>query len=169
MRLIDNTIALRIIYLLVKPIQDTDAFKLGLINAKGETIRKAKTSQEKKSTSMLHRLCWRIKQVFALVPGGKTRIGSLAAAYLLVRESVNKNLSDDQATQLFTESVNKDIQEFGESDVALAQLVNTICQIADEGRLNEDGGASVTTASLGGTIELPLFREPLKRKPKKGA
>jgi hypothetical protein len=64
--------------------------------------------------------------------------------------------------------VNKDIQEFGESDVALAQLVNTICQIADEGRLNEDGGASVTTASLGGTIELPLFREPLKRKPKRG-
>jgi hypothetical protein len=164
MRLIDNTIALRIIYLLVKPIQDTDAFKLGLINAQGETIRKAKTSQEKKSTSMLHRLCWRIKRVFALVPGGKTRIGSLAAAYLLVRESVNKNLSEDQATQLFTESVNKDIQEFGESD-----LVNTICQIADEGRLNEDGGASVTTASLGGMIELPLFREPLKRKPKRGA
>jgi hypothetical protein len=85
-RIVDNLIALRIIYLLTVPFEKTDAFKFGLIDANGSKLKDAETADEKNSTSMLHRLVWNIKKVFALVPGGKTRVGSLAAAYLLVRE-----------------------------------------------------------------------------------
>jgi hypothetical protein len=79
-KIIDNLIALRIIYLLTVPFDKTDAYKNGLIDANGNKLKDAETPEEKNSTSMLHRLCWNIKKVFALVPGGKTRLGSLAAA-----------------------------------------------------------------------------------------
>ena len=106
-RIIDNLIALRIIYLLTVPFDKTDAFKNGLIDANGKKLKDAETPEEKNSTSMLHRLCWNLKKVFALVPGGKTRIGSLTAAYLLVRESVEAQHTEDQALQHFHENFDR--------------------------------------------------------------
>lgn len=106
-RIIDNLIALRIIYLLTVPFEKTDAYKLGLIDANGSKLKNAESSAEKNSTSMLHRLVWSIKKVFALVPGGKTRLGSLAAAYLLVRESVESNHTEDQALKHFHENFDR--------------------------------------------------------------
>lgn len=168
MSLIDNTIALRVIYLLVSPIEKSDAFKLGLISSKGETLRKAKTAQEKNATSMLHRLCWKIKRVFSLVPGGSTKLGSLAAAYLLVREAEEKGLSDEDAEKFFEEAFSKDIalKESAEN----LDLIETILEVVNsENRLlDEDGevsAPSVTTASLGGTVSLPIGK-PLRRQKK---
>lgn len=166
MRLIDNTVALRIIYLLVQPIESTDAYKLGLINSSGETLRKAKTTQEKNSTSMLHRLCWRIKKVFSLVPGGKTKLGSLAAAYLLVRESLDKSMTEEQATELFFESIERSPYDLGANDLMVAEIAYTIAdQVGNSGAfsINEDGEVpGNTTASLGSTIDLPMMK-PLRR------
>ena len=79
-RIIDNIIALRIIYLLVQPFETTDAFKLGLIDANGNKLKKASTAEEKKATSMLHRLVWNLKRIINLAPGGSTRIGTMVAA-----------------------------------------------------------------------------------------
>lgn len=167
MSLIDNTIALRVIYLLVSPIEKSDAFKLGLISSKGETLRKAKTVQEKNATSMLHRLCWRIKRVFSLVPGGSTKLGSLAAAYLLVREAEEKGLPDEDAEKFFEEAFSKDIalKESAEN----LDLIETILEVVNsENRLlDEDGevsAPSVTTASLGGTVSLPIGKSLRRQK-----
>lgn len=91
MRLIDNLLALRILWLLVTPFENTDAYKLGLIDAEGTRIKKAKTSEENNATSMLHRLVWNIKKFINLVPGGKTKIGSMIAGYALVRECIECN------------------------------------------------------------------------------
>lgn len=96
MRVVDNLIALRIIYLLVTPFESTDAFKLGLIDDKGRILKKARTSEEKKATSMLHRLVWNLKRIINLAPGGSTRIGSLTAAYLLVKEAEEQNWSENK-------------------------------------------------------------------------
>jgi len=170
MNFIDNTIALRIIYILVKPIESTDAFKLGLIDKDGNTIRKARTYQERNSTSMLHRLCWRIKRVFSLVPGGKTRLGSLAGAYLLVREALDKEMSMESATELFESNVDREFLELGGSVESLTEFSSTVYGIIGQ-MLTEDGtapavssGPGTTTAALGGTIDLPLFGKPIKRK-----
>ncbi len=164
MRLIDNTIALRIIYLLVQPIESTDAFKLGIIDRNGDTIRKAKTTKEKNSTSMLHRLCWRIKKVFSLVPGGRTKLGSLAGAYLLVKEALENKLSLSEATDLFEASSNSGFINIVEGTESLNEISETIYDIIER-VIRESGGEPIgtTTASLGHTIDLPIFR-PLKRK-----
>lgn len=106
-KVIDNLIALRIIYLLTVPFEKTDAFKNGLIDANGNKLKNAETSEEKNSTSMLHRLVWNIKRIFSLVPGGKTRIGSLAAAYLLVRESYEAKHDEETAIKHFHENFDR--------------------------------------------------------------
>lgn len=106
-KIVDSLLALRIIYLLTVPIEDTDAYKLGLIDANGGNLKKAKTPEERKATSMLHRLVWNIKKVFNLVPGGKTRLGSLAAAYLLVKESVENGHTEAEALRHFNENFDR--------------------------------------------------------------
>lgn len=104
MRLVDNMIALRILYMLVTPFEKFDAFKLGLIGPSGEMLKKASTDEEKESTSMLHRLVWRLKRMIALVPGGSTKIGSLAAAYLLVKEAYENELTEEEAQVLYEDA-----------------------------------------------------------------
>lgn len=143
MRIIDNVIALRILWLLVTPFEKTDAFKLGLINADGSTIKKATTSAETNATSMLHRLVWRIKKFINLVPGGSTRIGSIVAAYALVRESyVTEN--DKPSFKEITEHSIKPDEDFD----ALMDVVN---QIDTEEELNsflEDAPVNATGAGI---------------------
>lgn len=99
MRILDTAIALRIIYLLVTPIEKTDAFKLGLIDQDGKTIKKATTKEEKNSTSMLHRLVWNLKRLISMVPGGSTKIGSLTAAYLLMKEAYENDWSEEHLNE----------------------------------------------------------------------
>ena len=96
---LDTLAALRVAYILVTPIENTEAYKLGLLDISGKTIRKAETSEEKNSTSALHRLVWNLKRIIGLIPGGKTRIGSLAAAYLLMREAVENNWTEERLTE----------------------------------------------------------------------
>jgi len=103
-RIVDNLAALRVIWLLATPFEKFEAFKLGLIDANGNKLKKAETSEEKNATSMLHRLVWNLKRIIALAPGGKSRIGSLVAAYLLVKESAE---NDYDEMQLEEEILNK--------------------------------------------------------------
>lgn len=103
-RIVDNLAALRVIWLLATPFEKFDAFKLGLIDSNGVKLKKAETSAEKNATSMLHRLVWNLKRIINLVPGGKTRIGSLVAAYLLVKEATENNYEE---MQLEEEILNK--------------------------------------------------------------
>jgi len=88
--MIDNLIAFRILYMLVTSFDKTDAFKLGIIDADGNPLKKIKdlkTSEEKDAYDMLDRLVFSLKRLLAKIPGGSSKIASLAAAYWLVKES----------------------------------------------------------------------------------
>lgn len=87
--MIDNLIAFRVLYLLVTPFVETKAYKFGIIDDKGNQLKKfseLKTSEEKEAFSMLHRLVYRLKALLAKLPGGDSKLKNLAAAYFLVRE-----------------------------------------------------------------------------------
>lgn len=142
MRIVDNLIALRIIYLLSTPFEKFDAYKLGLIDANGNNLKKAKTPQEKNATSMLHRLVWNIKKIINLAPGGKTRIGSLAAAYLLVREAYEKDLSDEQFETLILENFEELSKEPLEEEY---KKISLVLNIFEDGAIVNVSGPSVST------------------------
>lgn len=90
----DALIAARFLKLLVTPFKDSDAFKLGLIDAHGKQVRNAIGAKEQEAYSPLHRIVFRLKQVIERVPGEQQHWASLAAAWLLVRESVSEETAE---------------------------------------------------------------------------
>lgn len=80
----------RFIKLLVTRWENTDAFKLGIIDKDGKPLKKVKdlnTSEEKSAYTMFHRLTYNIKRLVNKVPlVGRTSLASWAAALWLIKE-----------------------------------------------------------------------------------
>jgi hypothetical protein len=95
-RLMDNLIALRLLYKLVTPFDQTEAFKLGIIDAKGKVLRPASTlhtDAEKDAYNYLDRLIFNVKRLVNKLPGGESKLKNLTAAYFMVREKIETKSS----------------------------------------------------------------------------
>ena len=93
-RAIDLFVTYRFLRLLTTPFEDTDAFKFGIIDEKGNRIKKKgstkpevelATSELKNSYTILHKLVFNIKKIFNKVPGLRTKVGTYAAALFLLK------------------------------------------------------------------------------------
>tara|TARA_B100000035_G_scaffold70533_1_gene57909 strand:+ start:1291 stop:1896 length:606 start_codon:yes stop_codon:yes gene_type:complete len=96
-RAIDSLIVFRFLKLLVTPFKDTKAYELGIIDERGKNLRKARklnTEEEREAYTILHRLVFNIKKLIEKVPGGKTKLGSYAAALFLIKEHVKDKIED---------------------------------------------------------------------------
>ena len=92
--LADTYITYRIIKILVKPWDEQDAYKLGIIDDRGKVLRKyreLKTSKEKAAYSVLTRFVFNLKRLLNQVPGGRTKFGSYAAAAVLLLKEEEEN------------------------------------------------------------------------------
>lgn len=83
---IDLINAFRIVKILYQDWTATQAFKLGIIDENGNKIKKPVTLDEKSAYSPFIRICFRLKKIVNAVPGGDTKLGSLAAAYAMLKE-----------------------------------------------------------------------------------
>ena len=104
-RIIDNLIAYRILYMLVTPFIDTDAFKLNIIDANGKNLKKTstlKTSEERDAYTYLHRLVFNMKKILLRLPGGDSKLKNLIAGLWLVKEYYQ---SKDRTTSLMEEKL----------------------------------------------------------------
>lgn len=98
-RAIDTLIVFRVIKLLVTPFKETKAYELGIIDELGNNLRKANTlnsGEEKDSYTLLHRFVFNIKKLIEKVPGGKSRLGSYAAALFLIKEHLKNKVEDEE-------------------------------------------------------------------------
>ena len=102
-RAIDLFVTYRFLRLLTTPFEDTDAYKLGIIDEKGNRImqKRAKkpevelvTSEQKNSYTILHKLVFNIKKIFAKVPGLRTKVGTYAAALFLLKDTFKEHVED---------------------------------------------------------------------------
>ena len=75
-RAADLVYTFRFLTLLVTPFEKTEAFKLGLLDAKGKKLKKAKTAAEKNADTPFHRLVFNVKRLMEKVPGGSSSIAS---------------------------------------------------------------------------------------------
>jgi hypothetical protein len=97
----DTVYTLRFLRLLTTPWEETNAFKLGLIDNKGNKLKKPFTEKEKSSYNMFHRLVFNIKKLINKVPGGSSKIASYATALFLIKEHLN--LSDKSLEKILKE------------------------------------------------------------------
>lgn len=94
----DIVYTIRFLKLLVTPIEDTEAFKAGIIDENGKR-RKEFTDNTIENREALrdhytafHRLVFNIKKLMAKAPGGKSVVARYGAALYLIKEQ--NNLSD---------------------------------------------------------------------------
>jgi hypothetical protein len=88
-RAADLGYAFRFLKLLTTKWEKLPAYELGIIDKRGRNIKKAKeltTSEEKSAYTIFHRLVFNVKRLIQLVPGGKSTLGSYAAALFLIKE-----------------------------------------------------------------------------------
>ena len=108
-RAIDLFVTYRFLRLLTTPFKDTDAYKLGIIDEKGNRVMLPKpktgvkilkpqvelvTSEQKNSYTILHKLVFNIKKLFAKVPGLRTKVGTYAASLFLLKDTFKEHVED---------------------------------------------------------------------------
>ena len=102
-RAIDLFVTYRFLKLLTTPFEKQEAYKLGIIDEKGNRIKKPKstkpavelsTSELKNAYTILHKLVFNIKKIFAKVPGLRTKVGTYAAALFLLKDTFKESVDD---------------------------------------------------------------------------
>ena len=93
----DLVYTFRFLRMLTTPFEDTEAFKLGIIDEDGNRIKgkKVESNDEKSAYTPFHRLVFNIKKLLAKAPGGSSKLASYAAALFLLKEKydmTDKNL-----------------------------------------------------------------------------
>ena len=94
-RAIDLFVTYSFIKLLVTPFTDTPAYKMGIIDEKGNrTDKKLYKIDEKNAYTVLHKLVFNIKKIFQKVPGLRTKLGTYAAALFLLKDTFKEHMED---------------------------------------------------------------------------
>ena len=102
-RAIDLFVTYRFLRLLTTPFEKTDAFKLGIIDEKGNRVRLPKStkpaielsnSELKGAYTILHKLVFNIKKLFNKIPGLRTKVGTYAAALFLLKDTFKESVDD---------------------------------------------------------------------------
>lgn len=87
---IDTYIVYRFVRLLTTPWDETDAFRTGVLNSKGEVKAdlESLSKEQKASYTLFDRMVFNIKRLIEKLPGGKSKIGTYAAALYLFKEEM---------------------------------------------------------------------------------
>ena len=126
-RAIDLFVTYRFLKLLTTPFEKTDAYELGIIDENGNRIMQKGiksrlpqvplvTSQEKNAYTILHKLVFNIKKIFAKVPGLRTKVGTYAAALFLLKDTFKESVDDpDMFEKEFVKYLKENDIEFDDS------------------------------------------------------
>ena len=124
-RAIDLFVTYRFLRLLTTPFEKTDAYKFGIIHDKGNRIKKPNsskpavelnTSELKNSYTILHKLVFNIKKLFAKVPGLRTKVGTYAASLFLLKDTFKEHVEDpDMFEKQFMKYLKENDVEFDDS------------------------------------------------------
>ena len=143
-RAIDLFVTYRFIKLLTTPFEKTDAYKLGIIDEKGNRVmpppiagvRQTKpatlgTTAEKNAYTILHKLIFNIKKLFAKIPGLRTKVGTYAAALFLLKDTFKESVDDPD---MFEKEFMKYLKEEGvELDNSISEEVIGFGEVLPKG------------------------------------
>ena len=167
-RIVDNLIAYKVLKMLVTNFTDTEAFKLGIIDAKGKNLRKAnslKTSEEKDAYTFLNRLVFNMKKIINKLPGGENKTKSLVAALWLVKETYE---SGSRSTAMMQEKFDKLITMM-DNRVSLVEeellVKKFLSEEGDVGAMNVTGAAVSTDEPKIDKKNIKKYQVMSRRKP----
>jgi len=99
---IDLFVAYRFLRILTTPWEDQEAFKHGIIDKDGKLLRRRntlKTSDEKNSFTLLHRLIFNLKRLMHKIPGVRTKLGTYATALYLLKQHFADQVEEEDTIE----------------------------------------------------------------------
>jgi hypothetical protein len=157
-RIVDNIIAYKILRKLVQNFEDTDAYKLGIIDKTGKNLKKTSslsTTAERDAYTYLDRLVFNMKKIINKI-GGQNKLKSLVAALWLVKEYYE---SSNRSTALMQEKFDK-ILKVLDNNVILAEEEVLVKKFLDE---DGEGGAPANNTSGVSVSEPKIYPKHIKK------
>ena len=111
-RFVDSIITYRILKILTTPFNETKAFELGIIDSKGNELKKMRSLNsvvERDSYTILHRLIYRLKRIIEKVPIENKKMLSYAAALSLIRENIELTHEPIELESLLLERITQNL------------------------------------------------------------
>jgi hypothetical protein len=140
--------AIRFLRLLTTKWENTNAFKLGIVDKNGKKLKKPETSEEKSAYNTFHKLVYNIKRLINKLPLGKSTLASYAAALFLIKE--HTGISDKKLLKVIRETSGVDFSDYKPE--------------LNEWYLTEDGEIETGKYALIRDIALPKTGELLAKK-----
>jgi hypothetical protein len=172
-RFVDAIITYRILRMLTTAFTDTDAYRLGIIDAHGAVIKKEQdlaTEEERESYTLLHRMVFKLKRIIEKVPFENKRFLSFAAAIALVKE--NAEYDEDILEEIFYMTMEQDETK------SLAEQLESDTMLSFKDFISEDGmgvaggaiaGIGINNPSIPNQAEPGVSKSKQKKYKKKNA
>lgn len=170
-RLVDGVLVLRILRLLSQDIEETDAYKYGIVDKDGKKIKDPDGSREKDAYTILNRFVFKIKRALMKSPDRNARrFLTVAAALSMLKEH------DEKDVDKFTDEeiqIKLDLYEMFEDVKHQATLLehNTMSfkNFREEMAANAVGGGGIDGIGVGPKGEPgrdPVMMPMIRRKKK---
>lgn len=148
---VDLFVLYQIIKRISTPFEETDAYKLGLIDKNGKRLKRASSPEEKDAVTYFDRFVFNIKRALQKA-GLDTKAGTYAGALFLLRESQQEN-------------------EFTEQEIlkGILEEFNYLCEnsyISYDELFREDAPAMATGSAVAGTGDDPVHWGKPKGRPR---
>lgn len=105
----------RFLRLLVMEFQNTEAYKLGIIDASGKRDRSVRlnSSEKKDAYTPFMRMAFNLKRLLAKVPGGSSKLATFASALYLIKEH---NSLSEKSLEMIVEECGLEALDFLQED-----------------------------------------------------
>ena len=118
--IVDLFLVYNMVKRLATPFNEWEAYKLGIIDERGNLLKSRKdlrTIKERNAFGLYDLMILKLKRLVEKIPGGKTRLGSYAAALYLVKEG--KLYTEDTSDKILEEGFMKHYTTLSEDDINL--------------------------------------------------
>ncbi len=173
---IDSLNATKTMHYLITPYNEWDAYRLGIIDAKGNQKKIATTPQEKTAFNLFHKMILKLRKYLERTPGynknlkawnaGDALVGSPVPAGAVSHWNVaNKGVLGVVAASYHTmrECVEADIHD--QDGIAAMFDEKYASMTQSDLRLFEDGMVAATSTAISPTTSDPAANPVVKRKP----
>lgn len=164
--IVDLFLVYQFIRRLVTPFTGWEAYKLGIIDDKGNILIKKKNFTklaQSKAFGVFDRLVLNLKKLLAKVPGGSSRLASYAAALWLIKEHnyfTNESLLTEETTD---EDIEKSLAEFHDRWINYIINEENVNSKLEEVPANNVGGGAIAGLGVGAQGEPGMSRSNQKK------
>ena len=154
---------------LATPFEEWDAYKLGIIDERGNILKKRKelrTVKERNAWGKFDVMISKLKRLIEKIPGGRSRLASYAAALYLIKENEKISAEGEFITESeLSESLNR-YMDFVEERAG--QDINALFEKRFEEEIaNSVGSGNIAGVGVGPDGEPGLTPDQMRRYKKK--